>query len=102
MKNISTRFSWVLAVAILAGCAAPQDTAQSEQQAATTSQGSSSVETTATGNDPIMNLDTMCALNKRLNAASPEERKALLDEHMKGMSPESRVRHMDMMAAQCK
>lgn len=50
-----------------------------------------------------MDMKSMCTMHDRMkNARTPEERGAMMDERMKGMSPEMRQRHMEMMQQQCK
>ena len=50
-----------------------------------------------------MDMKSMCEMHGRMkNARTPEERGAMMDERMKGMSPEMRQRHMEMMQQQCK
>jgi len=36
-----------------------------------------------------------------MRASTPEERRAMMDERMKNMSPEMIQKHRDMMQAQC-
>lgn len=46
---------------------------------------------------------SMCEMhNKMMSSKTPEERSAMMDEHMKSMSPEMRQHHMEMMQQQCK
>ena len=49
-----------------------------------------------------MDMKAMCAMHEKMKSTkTPEEQKAMMDEHMKTMSPESMQKHMEMMA-QCK
>lgn len=50
-----------------------------------------------------MNMMAMCDTHRRMmGATTPEERKAMMDERMKNMSPEMMQKHMDMMQQRCK
>jgi len=50
-----------------------------------------------------MDMKSMCEMHGRMKSArTPEERGAMMDERMKGMSPEMRQRQMEMMQQQCK
>jgi hypothetical protein len=51
----------------------------------------------------MMDMKAMCDMHDRMMAAkTPEERRAMMDEHMKNMSPEMVQKHMQMMQEQCK
>jgi hypothetical protein len=46
-------------------------------------------------------MANMCAMHeKMISAKTPEERQALMAEHMKSMPPEMMQRHMEMMQSQ--
>lgn len=44
-----------------------------------------------------MESNTMETCTRMMNAKTPDERKAMMDEHMKSMSPEMREKCMEMM-----
>lgn len=49
-----------------------------------------------------MDKDAMCAMYKQMQSArTPEERRAMMNERMPGMSPEMQQQHMLMMQQQC-
>jgi hypothetical protein len=49
-----------------------------------------------------MDMKSMCEMhNKMMSSKTPQERTAMMDDHMKSMSPEMRQQHMEMMQ-QCK
>jgi hypothetical protein len=50
-----------------------------------------------------MDMKSMCEMHDRMmNAKTPEERNAMMNEHMKNMSPEMRERQIEMMRQQCR
>jgi hypothetical protein len=49
-----------------------------------------------------MDMNHMCAMYRNMQNMPTEERQAMLDQQMKGMSPEMRQQHMEMMRQQCK
>jgi hypothetical protein len=49
-----------------------------------------------------MDMNAMCAAHRRMHNAPPEQRQAMMDQYMKGMSPEMRQQHMEMMQQKCK
>ena len=57
--------------------------------------------TGTTSGPAAMDMGRMCTLHRALRNAPPEQRQQLLEQHMKGMSPEMRQRHMDMMGQHC-
>lgn len=68
--------------ALLASCAAPRHDPGQHQGA-------------------MMDAKAMCEMHKGMMAGkTPQERQAMMDEHMKSMSPEMRQR-MQAMHAQC-
>ncbi len=68
--------------ALLAGCAAPRHDHGQHQGA-------------------MMDATAMCEMHKSMMAGkTPQERQAMMDEHMKSTSPEMRQR-MQAMHAQC-
>jgi hypothetical protein len=49
-----------------------------------------------------MDMNQMCAMYRNMQNTPMEQRQAMLDQQMKGMSPEMRQQHMEMMRQQCK
>ncbi len=57
----------------------------------------------ATGQAGMADRQTMCAIHSQMMAArTPEERQALMAQHMRDMSPEMQQRHLQMMGEQCR
>ena len=57
----------------------------------------------AGGQMGMMDRKSMCEMHdKMMNAKTPAERTAMMDDRMKNMSPEERQKHMEMMKQQCK
>ena len=57
----------------------------------------------AGGQMGMMDKKSMCEMHdKMMSAKTPAERTAIMDDHMKNMSPEARQKHMEMMKQQCK
>jgi hypothetical protein len=48
-----------------------------------------------------MDMNQMCTMYRNMQSAPTEQRQAMLDQQMKGMSPEMRQQHMEMMRQQC-
>ena len=42
-------------------------------------------------------MTAMCDMHKKMMTMSAQDRKAMMDAHMKDMSPEMRAQHMDKM-----
>ena len=54
------------------------------------------------GADGQMDMKSMCKMhNNMMSSKTPEQQRAMMDDHMKSMSPEARQKHMEMMQ-QCK
>jgi hypothetical protein len=53
------------------------------------------------GSGMIVDQAAMCELNRRISSAPPEERQAMLEQYMPGMSPDMREQHLAMMRARC-
>lgn len=53
-------------------------------------------------NQRAMDMNAMCVTYRDMQNASIEQRRAMMDQQMKGMSPEMRQQHMEMMRQQCK
>jgi hypothetical protein len=50
----------------------------------------------------MMDMKAMCDMHRQMMVGNtPQERQAIIDEHMKSMSPQMR-QHMRMMDEQCK
>lgn len=97
-------FTVALAIAALMGCAADQyaqhhPNAAASQATEAMSSGSGSADEKMN----MMDMKAMCDMyQKMMSAKTPEERRAMMNERMKNMSPEMMQKHMDMMQAQCK
>ncbi|TWI45824.1 hypothetical protein IP92_03254 [Pseudoduganella flava] len=88
--NPLLRWSGPLAAVLLAGCAGMADTS-----------GLSAAGTQG-GGAPDEGRQPMCAQHREImSAKTPAERQALMEEHMKGMTPEMRDRRMEMMRQRC-
>lgn len=48
-----------------------------------------------------MDMDAMCAMHRDMQKMPPEQHRAMMDEKMKGMTPEMREQHMEMMRRHC-
>jgi hypothetical protein len=56
----------------------------------------------AAGAMPQMDKEAMCAMYRGMrDAPTDQARQAMMDRNMRGMSPEMRQQHMDMMRQQC-
>jgi hypothetical protein len=56
----------------------------------------------ATSTGAPLDQQSMCELQRRVSAArTPEERQALLEQAMPGMTPETQERHLQMMRESC-
>jgi hypothetical protein len=49
-----------------------------------------------------MDKNQMCAMYRNMQSAPADQRQAMMDQQMKGMSPEMRQQHLEMMRQQCK
>lgn len=49
-----------------------------------------------------MDMNQMCAMYRSMQNAPADQRQAMMDQQMKGMSAEMRQQHMEMMRQQCK
>ncbi|MFC5463058.1 hypothetical protein [Massilia niabensis] len=47
------------------------------------------------------NMGAMCPMHRDMQKMSPEQHRAMMDEKMKGMTPEMRQHHMEMMRRHC-
>lgn len=111
----SNLFPAVLFALALAGCATAQDAGHSQHHPqASTSQapgpmgpgpmGPGAMGSGSSGNQMgMMDMKSMCAMHQQMmSAKTPEEQRAIMDEHMRGMSPEMMQKHMEMMQQHCK
>lgn len=68
--------------------------------------GGTAGPTAATGTPPAltpMDREAMCAEYHQIqNAPTDQQRQAIIEQHMQGMSPEMRAHHLDMMRQQCR
>ncbi|GAB3466123.1 hypothetical protein GCM10027321_31960 [Massilia terrae] len=56
----------------------------------------------AKGEPQHMNKESMCAMYRAMqNAPTEQDRQAMMERNMQGMSPEMRQQHMEMMRKQC-
>jgi len=76
-------FSTIISATFLAGCVSPA-----------TAPSSNSMSTMSKSNG---DMTAMCDMHKKMMTMSPQDRKAMMDEHMKGMSPELHTQHMNKM-----
>lgn len=49
-----------------------------------------------------MDKEAMCAMHRQMHGATAQQRESMMEQHMKGMSPEMRQQHMEMMRQHCK
>ncbi|MBC7415136.1 MAG: hypothetical protein H7327_09405 [Herminiimonas sp.] len=73
----------IIGATLLGGCASPSMSHSSDTMAGMSKSGG--------------DMMAMCDMHKKMMAMSPQDRKAMMDEHMKDMSPEMRAQHMDKM-----
>lgn len=95
----------LLASLALAACTAPGGT--TGQSGAAMSGGQSGAATmsgapAAQMKPGQMDMGAMCAMHRDLQKAPSEQHQAMMDEKMKGMTPEMRRQHMDMMRQHCR
>jgi hypothetical protein len=84
MKTTSALlFSTIIGAALLGGCASPSMSRSSDSAGAMAKSG--------------VDMTAMCDMHKKMMAMSPQDRKEMMDAHMKDMSPEMRAQHMDRM-----
>ena len=85
----------------LAGCAAPPAQKQAHEQHHSRSSAPQAMERES-GHAMMgameKDMAEMCDMHTQMmSAKSPQERRAMMQEHMKSMSPEDMQKHMDMM-----
>jgi surface antigen len=99
VSYISSLTTMVLMVA-LTGCATNQDAQHDGHHAeAATSKASGPMVGGPSGDQmSMMDMKAMCDMHqKMMRSKTPEEQRAMINEHMKTMSPEMRQQHMAMM-----
>lgn len=96
------------AMASLVACASGAQSGASNagQQSAAGLAGPASAGTAGAGQTPDaltpMDREAMCTTYHSLqNAQTPQQRQAIMDQHMQGMTREAREHHLDMMRQQC-
>jgi membrane protein insertase Oxa1/YidC/SpoIIIJ len=84
MKTTYAKLLSAIAVAtLMAGCASPM-----------MDHSSDSMGTMSKSNG---DMTALCDMHKKMMTMSPQDQKMMMDEHMKGMSPELRAEHMAAM-----
>lgn len=102
-RNVITRRLALagLVVTVLSACASPlpADHDKHHPQAGVKTQTSMGM---GEGHEMMGNADQMafCAMHQELMTASPEERRAVMADHMKTMPPDMMKKHMEMMGTQ--
>ncbi|WGG52355.1 hypothetical protein [Rugamonas sp. DEMB1] len=85
----------------LAGCATPQDEHRGHHPQSAAPAGGA--KTGAHGEMPMMEMKRMCEMHANMmRGKTPEERQAMMAEHMKGDSAETMKKKMTMMDEKCK
>jgi hypothetical protein len=118
MKSISRQAGGLTAVFLaavtLAGCAAigekhrthhpqPPAPAFSGDTSRPGAAGQRGMMGSAGGPMGMADPRSMCDMHQRMKGAkTAEERSAMMDEHMRNMSPEMRQRHMEMLQQHCR
>ena len=109
-QNAGSLIAVLIAAAALSGCAVGQEEhLQHHPEAASATspggmgQGGTTGQMGMMGNaGGQMDMKSMCEMhNKMMSSKTPAEQTAMMDDHMKSMSPEMRQHHMKMMQ-QCK
>lgn len=63
--------------------------------------GSTGTAAAAASSPGQMNMQAMCAAHRQMRDAPAGQQAAMMEQHMKGMSPDMRQRHMEMMRQHC-
>jgi hypothetical protein len=95
----------VFVVLALTGCATVQDAQHQQHHPESATSQAPGAMSSGPSDMPMgmMDMKAMCDMHeKMMNAKTPEERRAMMDERMKNMSPEMMQKHMEMMQEQCK
>jgi hypothetical protein len=99
------RLGALLAAVLLAACTMPEEAARHrahhpdhpDQAAGRPMGGPSPGQMQPQG----MDMNQMCSMYRNMQNAPMEQRQSMMDQQMKGMSPEMREHHMEMMRQQC-
>lgn len=106
MKTIftaATPLAAILAIATLSACSTARGDLQGQQSSSGSSATGAMMERSSGGAMGMMDKESTCSMYKNMmSARTPAERQAMMDERMKGMSPEMQQRHLEMMQQQCK
>lgn len=95
-------------VVSLAACAATTEVEHRERHPESTAAQSPSVKGSDSpganmGMMGEMDMKSMCEMHqKMMEGKTPTERSAMMNEHMKSMSPEMKQQHLDMMREKCR
>lgn len=95
----------ILAVATLTACATGRGDMPRENRAGTSASTApgTMMGPSSGGSMGEMDKQSMCDMYTRMmNARTPEERQAMMNENMKNMSPQMREQRMEMMRQQCR
>jgi membrane protein insertase Oxa1/YidC/SpoIIIJ len=76
-------FTTVIGATLIGGCASPAMTHSSDSM-----QNMSKADG---------DMASMCTMHKKMMAMSPQDRQAMMEQHMKGMSPEMHAKEMEKM-----
>lgn len=93
-KRLLLTVAPAMLAALLAGCAAGPQDAVGHHHGGAMDHGH--------GHGSMMDMNAMCDMHRQMmGGKTPQERQALIDEHMKSMPPEMRE-HVRLMDEQCK
>lgn len=76
-------FTTLIGATLIGGCASPAMTHSSD-----------SMQNMSKGDG---DMASMCMVHKKMMAMSPQDRQVMMDQHMKGMSPEMHAKEMEKM-----
>lgn len=100
------KFAMVLAYASLTGCiTGPDGRHRQHHPDATSSQppGAPDAGVGAADRQMSMDMTARCQMYREMmGAATEQERRAMMEDRMKGMPPAMMQKHMDMMQEKCK
>lgn len=104
LSVITRRFALAgLVVTVLSACASPLPADHDKHHPQAKVKTQTSAMGMGEGHEEMRgNADQMafCAMHQELMSASPEERRAVMAEHMKTMPPDMMKKHMEMMGTQ--
>lgn len=98
----------IFAHAALAGCTTgPFGRHKQHHPPVTDTQSPGAAESASSVADKPMNMDmdmnVRCQVHRdMMSARTQQERRAMMERHMKGMSPDMMQKHLDMMQEKCK